>query len=332
MAEEKAKGVANRSLWTGQITFGLVSIPVNLLPGNRGRPVSLRMLAPDGTPLRRRYFCPREDRMLSADEIVRGYEFERDRYVQVTDDELDALAPKKSREIDLRRFVPLEDVDRRYFNRAYVLVPSGDTKKAYLLLAEAMERNRRAGIATFVLRGREHLVAILAKNGILHAEVLHFADEIKSPEQLDLFRPDETDPDAVERLVRRIRSVRSEHLQKEVLNDPQAEQLLALAQRKWRRGQDVVRAAVSGMDNEEEEDGDIEPGAQVIDLMEILKRSLDLPDVPERGTPEPDSSISSDLGDMSRKELYEKAKEKNIAGRSKMSRKALVDRLRQTRS
>jgi DNA end-binding protein Ku len=232
MAEEKEQDGQKRALWSGNVTFGLVSIPVNLLSANRPRPISLRMLAPDGTPLRRRYFCPREERMLTADEIVRGYEFDTGQFVVVSDEELAALAPEKSREIDLRRFVPLEQVDRRYFNRGYLLTPAGDTKKAYLLLAEAMERNQRAGIATFILHGKEHLVAIMAENGILHAEILHFSDELRTPEQLDLQVPDMADATAVEDLAARILAVRHDGFQKEALKDPQSRQLLALVEQK----------------------------------------------------------------------------------------------------
>src|SRR5689334_21835007 len=88
-----------RSLWTGTISFGLVSVPVHVLPGNRTTRKGLRMLASDGTPLQRRYFCPREDVVLDWDDIVRGYEIEEEKYVVVTDEELEGLEPKKSREI-----------------------------------------------------------------------------------------------------------------------------------------------------------------------------------------------------------------------------------------
>src|SRR5262249_8916646 len=160
---------AGRAFWSGTVTFGLVSIPVALFSANRsGRP-SLRMLAPDGTPVARRYACSRDDRLLDADDIVRGYEIRKGKYVVVADDELEALEPRKSRDIDMRQFVDADELDPAYFERAYYLAPAGQSTKAYTLLAKMMERTGRAGIATFVMRGREYLVAILADAGLLRA-------------------------------------------------------------------------------------------------------------------------------------------------------------------
>jgi DNA end-binding protein Ku len=102
------------------------------------------MLSPEGTPLRRRFFCPKEDVALEAGDIVRGYEVEKDQFVVVSDDELKAIAPKLSREIDLRRFVPLEDIDPMYFEHGYFLVPTKRSGKAYRLLARTMEERARA--------------------------------------------------------------------------------------------------------------------------------------------------------------------------------------------
>src|SRR5690606_31886465 len=99
--------------------------------------------------------------------ILRGYEWAEGEYVVVRDEELEAIEPKKTREIDLRRFVDLSEIPPLYFERTYFLTPDGNSNKAYRLLAEVMERKQRAGIATFVMRDREYLVAILAENGIL---------------------------------------------------------------------------------------------------------------------------------------------------------------------
>lgn len=319
MAEKQKKDpVQRRTLWSGSVTFGLVGIPVELLPGLRTRPVSLRTLAPDGTPLRRRYFCPREDRPLENEEIVRGYEIEPDRFVVVEDEELDALAPEKSREIDLRRFVPLETVDPRFFNRPYFLVPDEGAKKAYLLLADAMEKTGRAGIASFVMRGKAYLVAILSENGILRAETLRFADEIRTTEEVGLKTPPRMKASTVDDLVEKIRAARSEGFSPEDLDDPYADRLLELVHAKGRDGRDVVEVA------EEMAEEDESPGAEVIDLMDILKQRLEGPGAAKRLEAE-----ATDLGDMTRQDLYALAKEKTIAGRSRMSREELLDALRE---
>lgn len=259
--------IRGRAFWSGTITFGLVSIPVALFPGNRARNVRLRMLAPDGTPLARRYFCPREDRPIRREEIVRGYEVEAGRFITVLDDELDALQPKKSREIDLRRFVPARRIDPKFFDRAYFLVPAGDSHKPYRLLAETMEQTGRAGIATFVMRGKEYLVAILAENGILRAETLRFADEIRAPADVGLPEPAVVPEPAVDAMVDEIRAASAEAFEPDELRDDYAEKLLALVEAKRAAGRDVVRTVETPAEEDEDE-------GKVIDLMEVLKRSM----------------------------------------------------------
>src|SRR5437763_9675092 len=149
---------AVRPFWSGTLTFGLVSVPVDLYPGNRTNRAPLRMLSPEGEPLARRYYSQKSGDDLQDDDMVRGFEFEKDRYVIVTDEELERLAPEQSRDIDLRRFVPLEDVSPLYFDRSYFLAPSEGSEKAYRLLAQTMEKQKLAGLATFVMRGKEYLV------------------------------------------------------------------------------------------------------------------------------------------------------------------------------
>lgn len=118
------------------------------------------MVDAEGTPLARRYYCEKEARILTGSELIRGYEVERDDYVLVEDDELEALAPEKSQDIDLERFVGLDEIAPIYFERAYFLTPEGGATRAYRLLAGSMESASRAGIATFVMRGKQYLVAI----------------------------------------------------------------------------------------------------------------------------------------------------------------------------
>src|SRR5437867_8641345 len=175
-----------RPFWSGTRTFDLVSVPVDLYPGNRTNRAPLRMLGPRGEPLARRYFSQKTERDLDNDEMVRGYELDRDKYVIVTDEELERLAPEKSRDIDLRRFVELKQISPLYFDRSYFLVPSEGSEKAYKLLSETMQKERLAGIATFVMRGKEYLIAIFPENGILRGETMRLADELRSPKEIGL--------------------------------------------------------------------------------------------------------------------------------------------------
>ncbi len=330
MPDPQDTQVRGYAFWSGTITFGLVSIPVALFSGSRPGGVSLRMLAPDGTPLRRRYFCPEEDRMLDKDDIVRGYAIEKDTYVIITDDELAALAPKKSKEIDLRLFVPVEQIDPAYFDRAYILTPSGDISKPYRLLAEAMEKSGRAGIATFVMRGKEHLVAILSENGILRAETLRFADEIRSPEQIGLPDPAKVPEEVVRKYSEEIRAASSPELNTDMLQDRYAEKLYGLVKKKQQRGEDVVRVA----DVQEPEE---EEGGQVIDLMEVLKRTMGVhPAVNGKSRSRQQAATAgeaehSDLKNRSRKELYESARDLDIPGRSGMSKDELARAIQQSK-
>ncbi len=179
--EAKREDIASRARWSGTIRFGLVGIPVYLFPANRPAGVGLRMLDQDGIPLARRWWCPKDEAFVDADEIIRGHATDGDEYVVVTDEELEAIEPKKSREIDLRQFVPVASVDPRWFQRGYYLAPAGESTKAYRLLAEVMERTGRAGIATFVMRAHEYLDAIVSARGILRAETLRSPGRAPAP-------------------------------------------------------------------------------------------------------------------------------------------------------
>ena len=258
-----------RAFWSGTITFGLVSIPVNLFSGVRSHGVAFRMLSEDGTPLAHRFFCPKQDREVSDDEIVRGYEIEKDKYVVVTDDELEALEPRKSRDIDLRRFVPVDQIDPIYFERSYFLTPAGESTKAYRLLADSLESNERAGIATFVMRGKEYLIAITAENGIMRADTLRFADELRSAADVGLPK---TEPKVKAAEVTKMRKLIDAHSKTTVpdsdLEDEYAQKVEKLVAKKEKKHQDVFE-----LPEEEQEEASTD-NSDVIDLVEVLKRSL----------------------------------------------------------
>jgi DNA end-binding protein Ku len=258
----------SRAFWSGTITFGLVSIPVSLFSGARSHGVSLRMLTDDGTPLSRRFFCPKHEKEVDGDEIVRGYEISKDKYVVITDDELEALEPNKSRDIDLRRFVDADEIDPVYFERPYFLAPAGESTKAYRLLAASLEENNRAGIATFVMRGKEYLVAITAENGILRADTLRFADELRSAAEAGLPKePPKVKPADVAKMEKLIKAHSSAKVAESELKDEHSENLMKLVKKKERKKEDVYELP-EDIAEEEEADPD------VIDLVEVLRRSL----------------------------------------------------------
>lgn len=262
MPEDSEEQVAARPFWSGTITFGLVSIPVNLFPANRGSKASLRMLGPTGKPLARRYYSEKSGRDLGDEDIIRGYEIKKDKFIEISDEELDRLAPERSRDINLKLFVQVSSIPPLYFERGYFLAPSGSAR-AYHLLAETMQRTRRAGIATFVMRGKEYLVAITAENGILRAETMRFHDEVRSPEEVGLPKTQMPATNTVRSFERIISGRAKSSVPAEELRDRETERLLKLVQRKRKRHENVVEAP-----------GRAKQKAEVVDLLDVLRKAL----------------------------------------------------------
>lgn len=238
-------------------------MPVDLYPGNRSSRAPLRMLGPDGEPLARRYYSQKTEKDLETDEVIRGYEIDKEKYVIVTDEELERLAPKKGRDIDLRRFVKQESIPPIYFDRSYFLTPGSGSEKAYRLLAETMETEGLAGIATFVMRGKEYLVAIFPENGILRAETMRFADELRSPKEVGLPEKKKLPKATVTKFENLIKKNSARQIKTTELKDQKTEALLKLVKKKRSNRKNVVKLEAPAEDE-----------GKVVDLMEVLKRSL----------------------------------------------------------
>jgi DNA end-binding protein Ku len=239
-----------------------VSVPVLLYPAARSNRTSLRMLGPDGQPLARKYFAEKTGKDLDADETVRGYEVDKNKFVIVTDEELERLAPDKTRDIDLKQFVPAGSIPPTYFERGYFLVPAAGSQKAYKLLAGTMEKSELAGIATFVMRGKEYLVAIFSDNGILRAETMRFADELRSPSEVGLPKKKAPPKPTVKKFEKFIANKSKKQFSPTKLADKQADSLLKLVKKKQTKRANVVRVEEEASDH------------KVIDLVQVLKKSL----------------------------------------------------------
>jgi DNA end-binding protein Ku len=175
--------MAVQGLWSGTISFGLVAIPVRLVKAIEPGRISLHLLhSKDYSPLARRMFCPKDETVVSRDEIIRGYEIAPDQYVLMTDEELESVSPERSRTIEIVEFIDMKEVDPVYYDHPYYLVPSKGGEKAYRLLVEVMRRTNRAGLAKFVLAEREYLVAMTSRGGALALTTLHYSGEILSEE------------------------------------------------------------------------------------------------------------------------------------------------------
>ena len=256
--------VGPRAFWSGLLSFGLVSIPVELFVAQRKSSPGLRWLDSEGTPLARRFYCPDDGEEVSFEHLVRGYELEDGRLVVLTDEELEALDPKKSREIDLRLFVDRDSIDPIFFERGYFLAPGPDSGKAYGLLSRVMERTRRAGIATFVMRDREHLIAIFSEHGLLVGETLRFQHQVRSPGGAELPKIERPSPALMKKLERAVAELDSPKLPTAELTDEHGQALRELAEKKYRLGESVVASGASAPQR----------GAEVVDLMQVIKRSL----------------------------------------------------------
>jgi DNA end-binding protein Ku len=263
----KTKDPSFHAFWSGVLTFGLVNVPVLVFPASRHSGVRLRMISADGSPLERRFYCPRDGKEVPSDELVRGYELDDGSYIIVSDAELEDLEPQKTREIDLREFVNLSEVAPAFLERGYYLTPLKEATKAYRLLAEVMEKDQRAGIATFVMRDREYLVAIFAHNGILCAETLRFHDEVRDPRSIGLPEVVKAEPERVLAFERSIKALFAKALSRDELVDHDDRKLRALIDKKKRAGKNLIRIKHETADADAEERGDV-------DLLDVIRRSL----------------------------------------------------------
>lgn len=188
VTEERQKAMA-RAIWSGVISFGLVSIPVGLYTAVQEHEPSFHQFQ-QGTTDRIRYkrVNERTGKEVDYGDIVRGAEVGDGEYVLLSDEDLDSVAPGKSRSLDITAFVDLADIDPVYFAKPYYLAPAGEgTEKTYALLRDAMAEAGRAGIAMFVMHGKEHLAAVRADGDVLVLETLYFADEVRDPKsELDV--------------------------------------------------------------------------------------------------------------------------------------------------
>ena len=170
-----------RSIWSGVISFGLVSVPVGLYTATSEHEPTFHQFQ-EGTTDRIRYkrVNERTGREVEFDKIVRGAEVGDDAYVMLSDEDLASVAPGRSRMLEVERFVALDEIDPIYFNKAYYLAPSDETAtKTYALLRDAMGQSQRVAIGSFVMHGKEHLAAIRASGQVLVLSTLFFGDEVR---------------------------------------------------------------------------------------------------------------------------------------------------------
>ena len=250
------------SIGSGTISFGLVSIPVRMYSAASSGGVAFNMLyAKCGSRIKQQTFCPVCNVVVDRAELVRGYEFAKDQYVRVSDDELKTLEGEASKLIDIAEFVPLDKVDPIYFERTYYLGPDKGGEKAYRLLAEAMTQSERVALAKFVMRGKESLVLIRAAQDGLMLHTMYFADEVRSFAEIDKGQSAKIKDGELALAQQLIDGLSSAEFEPDRYADDYRQRVLDLVESKV-EGKEVTVA------------GPPVQRAQVIDLMEALKESI----------------------------------------------------------
>jgi len=231
-----------RAIWSGTISFGLLNVPVKLYSAVARRGISLREIREsDGARIRHRRVAEGTEEEVPYGEIVKAFEVTPDRFVPLTKEEIAALAPERTRAIEVQDFVDLAQIDPIYFDSPYYLAPAEGAAKAYALLAEAMQESGKVAIARFVFRNKEHLAALRPSDGALTLTTMRFADEVVNPSELEDVLPQgkqNVAKNEVEMAEQLIESLTTE-FNPSAYRDEYREQLLALIERKA-EGKEVV--------------------------------------------------------------------------------------------
>jgi DNA end-binding protein Ku len=233
-----------RAIWSGSISFGLLNVPVKLYSAVSRKSVSFRELREsDGSRIRHRRVAEADGEEVAYEEIVKGYEIAPDQYVVITRDELEQLDPKKTRAIEIKDFVDLDQIDPIFFDHPYYLGPDKGAEKAYALLVKAMAASNKVAIARFVLRNKENLAALRPMDGVMTMATMRFADEVVSPTEITETIEGETgNPTKKElEMARALIDSLAAEFDPDQYRDEYREELLALIERKA-KGESVVAA------------------------------------------------------------------------------------------
>jgi DNA end-binding protein Ku len=249
-----------RAMWKGAISFGLVTIPVSVYPATEEKTLRFNQLHDeDGGRIRMKRVCSIDGEEVGYEHIVKGYEYEKDRYVILTDEDFEAIPVESSRAIDIQQFVELEEIDPMQYKKSYYLVPEETGAKAYALLREALNRSGKVGIAKVSFRDKEHLAALRFRDDAFVLETMYWPDEIREADFGGVDVSAKVRPNELEMAQTLIDNLTADWDPTE-FKDDYREALLR-----------IVEAKING---EEIEVVEAEPTAKVVDLMEALKASV----------------------------------------------------------
>ena len=253
--------MAARSIGSGTISFGLVSIPIKLFTATSAKSVSFNMLHKTcGSRLKQQLVCASEGVTVERTDTVRGFEYARDQYVKFTDEELKAMEAARTDTLELLEFVPASTVDFLYIEKTYFLGPDKGGDRAYRLLSESLERAKRLAVGRFATRGKDNLVLVRPyKKGLILHEC-YYADEVRSFDDVETGGAFEFKDIELELADKLIAQLDKEKFEPERFKDTWAEKVMAAVEQK-KAGEEIVTAPEA-------------PKAQIIDLLEALKRSV----------------------------------------------------------
>jgi DNA end-binding protein Ku len=251
-----------RPIWSGAISFGLVSVPVRMFTATSSQELRFHFLHKENgglNPIGYDKVDKETGESVPAEEIVRGFEIEKGEFVEVTDEDIDRLDIELTHSIDICDFVDLDDIDPIYFRKAYYVLPQDGAEKPYRLLVEALERTAKVGIAKVVIRNKQHLACLRTWRDALLLETMYYADEVRLPEDLsDLPKPKLRGAET-EMAVTLVENL-SDKFEPEKYTDTYRKELL-----------DLIRAKAKGKELPERE----EQEAEVVDLMSALRESIE---------------------------------------------------------
>jgi len=268
-----------KAIWSGSIQFGLVNIPVGVYSATRSERITFHLLhKKDYGRVRNQHICEIEGKVLTNDEIVKGYEYEKDEYVELTDEDFDKVVIKSTKVIEISDFVDYHDIDPVFFDTPYYLVPGKAASKAYALLRQALADSGKAGVGKVAIRQREYLAAVRPHGDTLMLETMHFADEITSAKKLEMpeegIKIDKRELKMAQQLVEALTSP----------FDPS-------------KYKDTYREALLELIEQKRKGGAAKPGARpraaatkVVDIMDKLRQSIE--EVKKQKKPRPSPAAS----------------------------------------
>jgi len=275
-----------RAIWSGAISFGLVNIPVKLYSAVSRQTVRFHQLdGEDNQRIQQKRVNPRTGEEVPYENLVKGYEIGPERYVVITPEELDGLAPEKTRTIDIEDFVDLDEIDPIFYDHPYYLAPDTGAGKAYRLLLDAMKESNKVAIARVVIRSKENLVAIRPRDDVLTMETLLFSDEVIDPDKLDEI-PERTDGKTSKRelqMAQQLIDSLTAEFEPDKYRDEYRDRVLDMIERKA-QGEEVVVEAPA------------EQPKKVPDLMAALEASI----AQSKGQSKPKKAAGSPNGGKSR--------------------------------